>query len=547
MAGLMLASVALFAGCNCYNRLSRKAKNIEVTATPQVLVVKGGNITTDVTVTFPKNYVKPNTVIRVTPVLEFEKGTLEGVAKYVQGTEVKDNYTVISKAGGSYTQTVSFPYTPDADLSTLKLYFCAQCGCETEFLPLTNVTVARGASNIARNADWTSFMELMPDNFKRVVTNTHSADLMYLINSSAVRNVALSDNQIKLFEQFLKDAEADANTTLAGVHAKGYASPDGPMNFNDKLAGARSESAKVAVGKQLKDKGVQAAIDAAPYGEDWEGFKALVEGSNIKDKALILSVLNMYSSPVQREEQIKNMSAVYGELKKDVLPQLRRAQLVANADVKGKTDAELREAVAKNLNSLNVEEMLFAAKLVDNKEAVRVYKAAAGKYGNDVRVMNNLGVALAKDGQYDEALKAFNTAAKLKSAPQVSNNLGVMAILDGDTAKAKQFVSSLSGSNAKANQGLVALVEGDYAAASRNLSGYNLAVAELANGNVSAAKSALGNLNTAQAEYVRGIVAMREGNQTQALTSLNNAFAKDASLKARAKNDIEFFAIRDKF
>ncbi len=547
-AGLMLATMAvLLAGCNCYNRLSRKANSIEVTSTPQVLVVKGGNITTDITVKFPADYVRKNTVLRITPVLEFEKGTLEGVAKFVQGEGVADNYTVIPAEGGSYTQTVSFPYTPDADISSLRLYFCAQCGCETEFLPLTNMVVAQGVSNIVRNADWTSFLELMPDNFKRVTTTTHEADLMYLINSSQVRNVALSSEQVKLFEQFLKDAEADANTTLAGVHSKGYASPDGPQKINDKLAGARSESAKAAVGKQLKGKGVEVAIDAAPYGEDWDGFKKLVQASNIKDKELILSVLNMYSSPVQREEQIKNMSQVYGELKKDVLPQLRRAQLVANADIKGKTDAELIALANSNPRALNADEALFASKLISNKEAVRLLHAASMAHSNDVRVVNNLGVALAKEGQYANAVDAFNRAAKMKSAPEVSNNLGVMAILEGDAEKAKRFVSSLSGSNAKANMGLVALVEGDFATAARNLNGYNLAVAELANGNVSAAKSALGNTNTAQADYVRGIIAMREGNHTQALSSLTSAFAKDPSLKQRAKTDIEFFAIRDKF
>lgn len=546
-AGLMLATMALvLAGCNCYNRLSRKVNTVGVTCTPQVLVVKGGNITTDVTVTFPAKYVKNNTVIRVTPVLEFEGGKLEGTPKFVQGAGVKDNYTVINAAGGSYTQTVAFPYEERASICTLKLVFDALCGCHKEFLPITTLTVAQGASNIVQNADLGSFMSVMPDNFKRVTTNTHQADLMYQINSSQVRNVALSSEQIKLFEQFLKDVEQDPRTTLAGVHSKGYASPDGPQKFNDELAGARSKSAKTAVDKQLKKKGVDVNIDAAPYGEDWDGFKSLVQASNIADKDLILSVLNMYSSPVQREEQIKNMSQVFDVLKKDILPQLRRSQLVANADVKGKTDAELRAAVANNINSLNVEEMLFAATLFDNKESINIYKAAADKY-NDVRAVNNMGVALARDGQYAKALEAFKKASTMGSAPEVSNNLGVMAILDGKTEEAKRYINSLSGENARANQGLISMVEGDYAAAARSLNGYNLAVAELANNNLAAAKSALGNLNTAQAEYVRGIIAMREGNPTQALNNLNSAFAKEPSLKARAMNDIEFLSIRNKF
>ena len=37
-------------------------------------------------------------------------------------------------------------------------------------------------------------------------------------------------------------------------------------------------------------------VDAAAYGEDWDGFKELVEKSDIKDKNLILQVLSLYNS-----------------------------------------------------------------------------------------------------------------------------------------------------------------------------------------------------------------------------------------------------------
>ena len=92
----------------------------------------------------------------------------------------------------------------------------------------------------------------------------------------------------------------------------GYASPDGPEKFNDKLASARSETGRKAVEKILAEYGFN--IDAAGYGEDWEGFKEMVEKSNIQDKDLILQVLSMYDSSAERENQIKNMSSVYGEL-----------------------------------------------------------------------------------------------------------------------------------------------------------------------------------------------------------------------------------------
>ncbi|MDL2320716.1 tetratricopeptide repeat protein [Alistipes sp. OttesenSCG-928-B03] len=547
-AGMMLAAAALvLTGCNCHNKMAKQADGIRTAVTPQVLVVKGNNITTDMTVTFPQKYVNKKSILRLTPVLVFEGGEIAGTPKFVQGEKVADNYTVIPyKAGGSYTQTVNFPYDPRAEIAMMRLVVDVMCGCDKEYFNLATFDVAQGVSNISGKADWASFMSVMPDNFKRVTTNTYDADVMYQINSSAVRNTQLSSEQIKMFEQFLKDAQANEDMTVAGVYAKGYASPDGPEKFNDKLSKSRSESAKTAVDKQLKKTGVNVGIDAAAYGEDWDGFRELVEQSNIKDKDLILQVLNMYSSPAQRDQQIRNMSQVFSVLKKDILPQLRRSQMVANVDVQGKTDAELREAVANNINSLNVEEMLFAATLVSNEEAVKVYKAAADKY-NDVRAWNNYGIALIGEGRYSDAEAAFKKALSLKNAPEISNNIGVMALIEGNPAEAKRYIASLSGAEARANQGLIALAEGDFATATRTLNGYNLAVAELANGNVSAAKAALGSLNNAKAEYLRAIIAMREGNTANAISALGNAFQKEPSLREQALRDIEFYSIRGRF
>lgn len=88
---------------------------------------------------------------------------------------------------------------------------------------------------------------------------------------------------------------------------KGYASPDGPVKFNDELSKARSETGKKTIGQLLEDAGLD--IDAAAYGEDWEGFKELVEKSDIKDKNLILQVLSLYSNSAQREARSRTWPA----------------------------------------------------------------------------------------------------------------------------------------------------------------------------------------------------------------------------------------------
>ena len=115
---LMLASAAvLLSSCNCYKKMAKNADDVNITCTPTVLSLKGNTVSADITVTYPAAYFNKKAVLKVTPVLVFEGGEITGTPKYVQGEKVKDNYTVIAKKqGGSYTQTVTFPYDSRADL-----------------------------------------------------------------------------------------------------------------------------------------------------------------------------------------------------------------------------------------------------------------------------------------------------------------------------------------------------------------------------------------------------------------------------------------------
>ncbi len=535
---LLTAMTVTLAGCGCYNKMAKKISEVKMSATPEMLILKGNKVTADIKVEFPGRFMNKNAIVRVTPVLVFKGGEIAGTPKFLQGQAVKDNYQVLStKNGGSYSQTVVFPYDSRAAISTLELRFDVKCCATADFMTFASVPVAQGISNVLGLLNESNNASIMPDNFKRVTTIQQDADIMYLINSAVVRPKALDDSQIKLLEEFVRENQNKDRVSLGNIQAKGYASPDGPVDFNDKLSKNRSNTGKDAISKQLKD--VNVGYDVAAYGEDWEGFKILVEASDIPDKDLILQVLSLYSSPVQRDQEIKNMSSVFEVLKKEILPQLRRTQLVASADIQGKTDAELRSAVKENINSLNVEELLFSATLFeDNATKATIYKKAADKF-KDARAYNNLGVVLISEGDFRQAKSALQQAAKLSNDPAISNNLGLVALAEGNIEEAKKYLQPLNTADANANKALVQVLEGNTNAAA-GLQGYNLAVAELANGNVARAKAALGNVATADADYVRAIIAMREGDTNAALRNLKSAVSKDKDLAARAKNDIEF-------
>ena len=551
LASLVLAAtVVLFSGCNCFNRMQKNVALIEASSTPEVLALKGQNVSADLTVAFPPKYFNEEAIMRVTPVLVFDGGEIAGTPKYLQGEKVKDNYNVISwKHGGSYTQTVVFPYDPRAQLSTLELRFEIRCSdkCRKkyhEFMPVAAMSVAQGISTVQNlvfvaNGDGQGVAyEMMPDNFRRVNTITEDASIHYLVNSANVRPAQLTQEQIKLFENFVKENSDRNGVKLGNLYSKGYASPEGPENFNEQLSKRRSESGQAAMKKQLK--GVDVDYDASWYGEDWEGFKKLVEASDIKDKDLILQVLAMYDSPAVRDREIRNMSAVLRVLEERILPELRRTQFVMTADVEGMTDAQILAAARKNDKNLTVEEILYGAGMTnDLKEKAAIYQLAANQY-NDVRAYNNLGVVYAQMGKYSEAENALNRAARIEAAPQVSNNMAALAISRGDYEQARKYLSALSGPAARNNKGLLAMAEGNYSAAARDLTGYNKAVAEVADGNYAAAKTALGGNSSADAEYLRAIIAMRQGDSKGAVAYLNSAVKKNPALKQKAARDVEF-------
>ncbi|MBO5860406.1 MAG: tetratricopeptide repeat protein, partial [Alistipes sp.] len=285
----------------------------------------------------------------------------------------------------------------------------------------------------------------------------------------------------------------------------------------------------------LKETGM--SLDLASYGEDWEGFKELVAASNIEDKAIILQVLSRYDSSTQREAEIKNMSAVFTELKKEILPKLRRAQLVNSTDIKGKTDAEMAALINNGrLDELTNEELLYMAESVlkDIKAQATVLEYTAKKF-NDARAYNNLGVAYAKLGDAQKAIQNIEKAAQLGlNNNELNSNLALVNLANGNVAKAQQYAAA---ADAK-TKSMIAAAQGNYSAAASTLSGYNAAIANTMNNDLTAAKKAIAADASAKADYLRAVIAAKEGDLQTAKAQLQSSISKDASLAAKAAKDV---------
>ncbi len=561
---LALAIAALaFSSCNCFKQMAQNREDVKVTVDPEVLALNNGIVAADIHVSIPVEYFHKKAIVKVTPVIVFEGGEVAGTPKFYQGSKVKENYTVVDKYnGGNFTQHVEFPYDPRMDQCELQVRAEIQCpkgdckeltlvNLNTGALPTEEqaailagndeaakaaiakefgLTIAYGLNTLQKDIKYGELMEPMANNYKKVTTVVNKTDLLYAINSSTVTKKNERKANLGEFKADV-DQKLENDRATQNIAVKGYASPDGPEKFNDKLSEARSKSGKKVVAKLLKDSGLD--IDAAAYGEDWEGFKELVEKSNIKDKNLILQVLSLYSSSTQRESEIKNMATVFDELKSDILPELRRAQIVNSTDIQGKTDAEIMAAF-RNGDELTVEEYLYAAESLANgvDEEVAILTAASKKY-NDARVWNNLGVAQTNAGDKAAALNSFAKAAKLDSSKELNKNLLLSNLANGNTDEAKKYAAA-SDAESKA---AMAAATGDYKTAEGTLTGYNQAVAAIMNNDLATAKKAIAKDKSAEADYLRAIIATREGDQSTANAELKSAISKNPELAQKAAKD----------
>ncbi|MBE6221135.1 MAG: tetratricopeptide repeat protein [Rikenellaceae bacterium] len=564
---LLVAAVAVlgFTGCNCFGKMAKNQQAVSITCTPDVLALNNGKVEADITVKFPAQYYNKKAVLKVTPVMVFANGEVEGATKYFQGSAIKDNYTVVNAAGGEFTQHVEFPYDERMAQSELQLRIEVKCPsgkCKTFTLVNANtgalptkaeaatlaaggqqanaikrafgLTIAKGVNTLQRELDYAAVMSNTANNYKNVTTVVTKADIMYAINSSSVSSKAANSEELKAFKQNVVETQANDRATQK-LYVHGYASPDGPERLNDKLSSARSKSGHKTAEKLLKGTGME--LDVASYGEDWEGFKELVAESDIEDKDIILQVLGRYDSSSQRESEIKNMSAVFTELKKEILPKLRRAQLVNSTDIKGKTNDEMAALInSGRLDELTNEELLYMAEsVITDKEVKATILDYTAKKFNDARAYNNLGVVYAAMGDMSKALTAYEKAQQLGlNTNEINSNLALANLANGNITKAQQYAAA---ADAK-TKSLISAAQGNYSTAAATLSGYNAAIANTMNNDLTAAKKAISADASAKADYLRAVIASKEGDIATAKAQLQSAVAKDASLAVKAAKDV---------
>ncbi len=134
------------------------------------------------------------------------------------------------------------------------------------------------------------------------------------------------------------------------------------------------------------------------------------------------------------------------------------------------------------------------------------------------------------------------------SEPVIKNNLGAIALRDGDVDKAEALFGAAAGSGDEVNYnlGIVSLKKAEYDKAVRYFSKYedvNSALAKMLAGNNNGALrdlEAYDNPNSAMKEYLKAIIGARTAKENLLFDSLKAACRINPDMKAKAKTDMEF-------
>jgi outer membrane protein OmpA-like peptidoglycan-associated protein len=315
------------------DKMARQAKKITYRVNPDPLVAdENGQVCFDVITTIPEEYFEKQAVMNLTPYLAYNGGQIDLDPITFVGEKVKGegDFRVPYKEGGEFTKHYCIPYQPEME------------NCELMGNPMFYVydgKIYPTQDEIVKNTYFTQGGERkLADG---VIYNKHEEPVMDSVWENQDKEVEI----LKLTYFFNKDSydingrrklnrEADAafNDLLKAGETKfvvkAWASPEGEEGHNNELSNNRANAADKQMKKLAKKTAIE--INGKGYGPDWNKFVELVRNSNLKDKDAIINNIN---SSNNKERTIREMCDIYPQLEKDILPQIRRAEVYTTETV----------------------------------------------------------------------------------------------------------------------------------------------------------------------------------------------------------------------
>ena len=582
MVVIMIMTPMIFHAKN--HDIKSMAKHIDKVyraASPEILENKGDMVTVTMEFEFPPRYFNKKTVMNITPVLVYEEGETELPSLNFIGEKViGDGIVVDKRQGGSFSYTVTIPYNDDMYNSLLivepivykfreEVHPRQQSIKDNEDFALCNAfLIAEGVINTAQNIDKSSLKTayVKADNSQNIVTD--NGDIYFNVNSDVI-NWAVPLNKDVENKSAVYDLTSHVikGWNINNIEIVGWASPEGPLNYNKSLSNKRAKMTEEFLKKRLATLAAQKnshvsyknindiTFSTQGKGADWDGLMNAIERSNIKDKQDIINTLKK-QSPDERVAQLNKYIKQYPEFEKSILPSLRRCIVRVSTIEPNMTDEQITKACTSNPKSLSCDQMIYAASLVKelkNKELI--YITAIETYPNNPEPYCNAGAIAIEKGNVKHAKQLLNQAIEMDDLlAEAYNNLGIVAIFENDYEAASDLFKQAKslGLNTSYNEGVVHIKKGNYDKAIKLMTkdnpscDYNVALAQTLDKRYTIAEETVKCLEeNGKTLYLQAIIAARTQDIEKSIKHLTKAIKKDHKIKNKAKNDMEFAYLQD--
>lgn len=544
-----LSTATLLLLASCSPKL-KPLKQEQFAVEPRPLVVKGNTIDADIDIALPPKWMNKRAIVNLMPTLRYGSREAWGATYTLQGEKVLANNPIIPyEEGGKHRMKSSFRY--DKQMKRPQLYMTIKAEVNGKKISLPDVLLAEGVLTTATLASISGQSPFFASNhFQRIIEDKYEANIHFLIQQAHIRKSELAKSEIQDWKKRVEKAKQADNQEVA-VEVQAYASPDGGVKLNERLSAQREKNTTAMLQRDLTGAASgEVALSAHYTAQDWEGFRKYVEASDIEDKELILRILSMYQDPQEREQEIRNISVVFDQLATDILPLLRRSRLVATIETIGKSDDELQALLRKDPSQLNLEEMLYAIELEPFASHEDYLRQVTKYFPHDPRSYNNLAAIKIAQGKLEEAAQLLDQADSKGALLETTLNKALIALEKGNIKEAETLVGNcLDAEESTEVLGFLYLQQGEFEKAVQAYGeSYcnNAALAQIMTRDYRRAMNTLDKVSQSNAltDYLRAIVAARQGDARGASNFLREALRRNPSLRSYAKEDLEFDAVK---
>lgn len=154
--------------------------------------------------------------------------------------------------------------------------------------------------------------------------------LKYAISATKL-NTLLAGNmeEIEALDKMMADIKADTLIRVQSIDITGFASPDGNATKNEALALDRAQMFRKMLESRyamLSSYDVRVMAEA----EQWDNCNMAVLNSPIEDKQRVLSIIDSPATEASKEQQLKGLPQVWSIFREQILPPMRRVEMVVN-------------------------------------------------------------------------------------------------------------------------------------------------------------------------------------------------------------------------